>query len=129
MVSKLVARVAEGEEVVITRAGKPVAKLVPLEELKRPRPLGLDAGRYKVPDDFDRECLNLGVRRSWPPLAGAPLPTRRRHPHLPDEAARTGRLHPPPGSEDEDFEAALHRPDMPYGRRMFTCAATSSSCS
>ncbi len=50
---RLVARVAEGEEVVITREGKPVAKLVPLEGVKRPRPLGLDEGRYKVPDDFD----------------------------------------------------------------------------
>jgi PIN domain nuclease of toxin-antitoxin system len=30
-----------------------VARLVPLEGVKRDRPLGLDAGRFRVPEDFD----------------------------------------------------------------------------
>jgi prevent-host-death family protein len=51
--SKLLAKVAAGEEVTITKAGRPVARLVPLESKRMPRPLGLDAGRFEVPDDFD----------------------------------------------------------------------------
>lgn len=51
--SKLLNRVAAGEEVIITRAGKPVARLVPLQEPKKPRPLGLDQGRFHVPATFD----------------------------------------------------------------------------
>ena len=51
--SKLVARVADGEQLVIAKAGKPVAKLVPLGE----RPKGRDWGTWRskiwVADDFD----------------------------------------------------------------------------
>ncbi len=50
--SRLLARVAAGEEVIITRAGLPVARLVPLAETG-PRPLGLARGKVKVPEDFD----------------------------------------------------------------------------
>jgi prevent-host-death family protein len=50
--SKLLALVEAGEDVVITRGGVPVAKLVPVQ---RPgdRPLGAWAGQVKVADDFD----------------------------------------------------------------------------
>lgn len=51
--SRLLARVAAGEEIVIARAGKPIARLVPFHQLKGKRPLGIDKGRYVVPDDFD----------------------------------------------------------------------------
>lgn len=52
--SRLLARVAAGEEVIIMKAGKPVARLVPLRDpTDAPRPLGIDAGRFRVPDDFD----------------------------------------------------------------------------
>ncbi len=50
--SQLLLRVAAGEEIVIARAGKPVAKLVPIRERVR-RVLGTDRGRFEVPDDFD----------------------------------------------------------------------------
>ena len=54
--SRLVDDVAEGESVVIAKAGSPVARLVPLDaELGRPRSLvGFMSGRVRVPDDFDR---------------------------------------------------------------------------
>jgi prevent-host-death family protein len=48
--SKLVEAVEAGEEVIIARAGKPVARLVPLQ---RPRQLGRLRGRLTVPEDFD----------------------------------------------------------------------------
>jgi prevent-host-death family protein len=51
--SRLLARVAAGEEVILARAGKPIARLVPFRKLKGERPLGIDKGRYEVPDNFD----------------------------------------------------------------------------
>jgi prevent-host-death family protein len=51
--SKLLAKVERGHEVVISRAGKPVARLVP-HEVSRPAPVfGADRGKFKVPEDFD----------------------------------------------------------------------------
>jgi prevent-host-death family protein len=54
--SRLVGRAAKGEPFMITRAGKPLVKVVPLEPptSERPRRLGFLAGRLKVPNDFDR---------------------------------------------------------------------------
>jgi prevent-host-death family protein len=53
--SRLVDAAAAGQEIVIARAGKPVAKLVPLEGTgtKPHRVLGALAGRLRVPADFD----------------------------------------------------------------------------
>ncbi len=52
--SRLLQRVAAGEEVTIARAGVPVARLVPLEPKKKKiRPLGMDRGRVWVANDFD----------------------------------------------------------------------------
>lgn len=52
--SKLLARVAAGEEIVIARAGKPVARLVPVAQKRKRRVLGLDAGKeFWIADDFD----------------------------------------------------------------------------
>jgi prevent-host-death family protein len=50
--SRLLRRVAAGEEITITRGGDPVARLVPVSTTL-PRVLGEDRGRYEVPDDFD----------------------------------------------------------------------------
>jgi len=51
--SKLLARVEAGEEIVIARAGKPVAKLIPAIGGSEPRQPGRWAGKVSVPDDFD----------------------------------------------------------------------------
>ena len=51
--SSLLRRVEEGEEVVIGRAGKPIARLVPFERPARPRQPGALAGRIRIADDFD----------------------------------------------------------------------------
>lgn len=51
--SRLVDEVADGGEVIIARAGKPVARLVPLEEASKPKTLGLLEGSFRVSDDFD----------------------------------------------------------------------------
>ena len=52
--SRLLQRVAAGEEVTIARSGVPVARLVAVEpEKKKIRPLGMDRGRIWIADDFD----------------------------------------------------------------------------
>lgn len=50
--SKLLRRVRAGEEITIARAGKPIAKLVPIEPAPK-RVFGLDRGLFEVPADFD----------------------------------------------------------------------------
>ena len=49
--SKLLARVANGEEIVIAKGGTPVAKLVPYAALAPARPLGVFAGKVWMSDD------------------------------------------------------------------------------
>jgi prevent-host-death family protein len=51
--SKLLERVALGEEVIIAKAGKPVAKLVPVNTRPKRRLLGSAKGEFLVPDDFN----------------------------------------------------------------------------
>jgi len=53
--SKLIEKTQNGEDVVIAKAGKPVAKLVAYKEKLKPRKLGLWKGKVWVPDDFDKE--------------------------------------------------------------------------
>jgi prevent-host-death family protein len=52
--SRLIDDVAAGDEIIIARAGRPVARLVPLEPAApKRRKLGPLDGKYKVPPDFD----------------------------------------------------------------------------
>ena len=51
--SRLLARVAAGEEVLISRAGNPVAKLVPVTKRRARRLPGRDEGAGWIADDFD----------------------------------------------------------------------------
>ena len=51
--SRLVRQVREGKEVVICRAGEPLARLVPDRTATRPRPFGLARGRIRIAPDFD----------------------------------------------------------------------------
>jgi prevent-host-death family protein len=50
--SRLVERVEAGEEITIARAGRPVARLVPVKQ-RQPRRPGLWKGRVVIRDDFD----------------------------------------------------------------------------
>jgi prevent-host-death family protein len=51
--SKLLRRVALGEEITIAKSGVPVARLVPVEPEQNTRKLGLGHGTLKITDDFD----------------------------------------------------------------------------
>ena len=49
--SRLLREIVAGEDVIITRSGQPVARLVPISQGRRT--FGHDRGRFVVPDDFD----------------------------------------------------------------------------
>lgn len=51
--SKLIEIVGRGEEVIIARAGKPVASLVPIPSTTPVRRAGALKGKIKIADDFD----------------------------------------------------------------------------
>lgn len=51
--SRLLLEVSNGKEVVIAKAGSPVARLVPLATAPQQRVFGKDAGLFEVPEDFD----------------------------------------------------------------------------
>jgi len=51
--SQLVERAAAGEEIIIAKAGRPLARLVPLQARSTPRTPGQLKGRIKIEADFD----------------------------------------------------------------------------
>jgi prevent-host-death family protein len=51
--SRLLERVSGGEEIVISKAGRPVARLVPVGERPERRKPGSASGRVVVGEDFD----------------------------------------------------------------------------
>jgi prevent-host-death family protein len=62
--SKLVERVEGGEEIVISRAGKPAAKLVPMLQAKRgKRKLGGWEGKFEMPSDEEWEKMDKEIEQ------------------------------------------------------------------
>jgi len=51
--SALIEKVMHGQEIIIGKAGKPVAKLVPYERSEQTRHPGALKGKIKIADDFD----------------------------------------------------------------------------
>jgi len=52
--SKLLGRVMRGEEIVIAKAGKPIARLVPERRAAAAKRVsGIDKGKLKIAHDFD----------------------------------------------------------------------------
>jgi prevent-host-death family protein len=64
--SRIVEEVAAGGEVIIAKAGRRVAKLVPLEPVGKPKKLGGLKGRVRVPDDL-RIARPLALPQALPP--------------------------------------------------------------
>ena len=56
--SRLLERVEAGEELVIARAGRPVARLVPYRVRREPRKPGLLRGQIWLADDWDSAEVN-----------------------------------------------------------------------
>jgi prevent-host-death family protein len=56
--SRLVEEAAAGKEIIIAKAGKPIARLAPLDNPLQRRKLGILEGQFNVPDDFDEPLSN-----------------------------------------------------------------------
>ena len=63
--SRLVARVEAGEEIVLARGGRPVARLVPVSARTQPRKLGVLAGKLWIAPDFDAPEVNEDISREF----------------------------------------------------------------
>lgn len=51
--SKLIEQAEGGQEVIIARAGKPVARLIPYQASEKPRSGGQWRGKVRIAKDFD----------------------------------------------------------------------------
>jgi prevent-host-death family protein len=60
--SQLVERAAAGEEFIIAKAGRPLARLVPLKSRGEPRTPGLLKGKIRIAPDFDAPLPDEMVR-------------------------------------------------------------------
>ena len=58
--SRLVERAAAGEEIIIAKAGKPMAKLVPYRADSSPRQPGYWRGKVEIKDSFDALPDSIG---------------------------------------------------------------------
>lgn len=59
--SRIIERVERGEEVVISRAGTPVAKVVPLTGTVNRRGRGMLRGRLHLAEDWDSAAVNESI--------------------------------------------------------------------
>jgi prevent-host-death family protein len=79
--SRLLQRVAAGEEITIAKSGVPIARLVAVEPSQAIRPLGMDRGQIWIADDFDAplpdDLLKLFYGGELPPLEPAPVRPRK----------------------------------------------------
>jgi len=57
---RLIHLAENGEEVLISQAGKPVVRLVPVRQIEGPRLGGQWHGRVRIASDFDELPPNLG---------------------------------------------------------------------
>lgn len=57
--SKLIEYVISGKEVIIAKAGKPIAKLTAYHEKKKTRVPGLLKGKIWISNDFDEESEKI----------------------------------------------------------------------
>lgn len=63
--SRIIDRVEHGEEIIISRAGTPVAKVIPLRRETKRAGRGSLAGRLVMADDWDSAAVNEAVARDF----------------------------------------------------------------
>ena len=59
--SRIIERVEHGEEIIICRAGRPVAKVIPLAGSVQRSGRGLLRGRLVLASDWDSEAVNESI--------------------------------------------------------------------
>lgn len=63
--SRILERVEHGEEIVLSRSGHPVAKVVPLRRRVDRRGYGSLRGRLTLADDWDSDETNQSIARDF----------------------------------------------------------------
>ncbi|CAM2905959.1 type II toxin-antitoxin system Phd/YefM family antitoxin [Skermania piniformis] len=63
--SRILERVEQGEEIVINRAGTPVAKVVPAAGTVRRRGRGMLRGRLRLAEDWDAAEVNAAIANDF----------------------------------------------------------------
>ncbi|MGI5245299.1 type II toxin-antitoxin system Phd/YefM family antitoxin [Dactylosporangium sp. CA-139066] len=63
--SRIIDRVEHGEEIVISRAGTPVAKVIPLNRRVNRAGRGSLAGRLAMAEDWDSSDVNDAIARDF----------------------------------------------------------------
>ena len=63
--SKLIPSVLEGEEVIITKAGRPLVKLVPFEQQAGERELGFYRGKLLIQGDIESPLPEEDIQAFW----------------------------------------------------------------
>jgi prevent-host-death family protein len=66
--SRIVERVERGEEIILSRAGTPVAKVVPIEPATRRSGRGSLRGRLVLAGDWDSPEVNEQIARDFDPV-------------------------------------------------------------
>jgi prevent-host-death family protein len=61
--SQLISRVEDGEEIILARHGRPVARLVPFTAKSNHREPGIWRRKVTIPDDFDE--FSAADEREW----------------------------------------------------------------
>jgi prevent-host-death family protein len=74
---RLLERVANGEEITISSAGVPTARLVPIQRALAKRQLGIDEGKVWIARDFDRPSAKLEALLPARENPGAPAKRKR----------------------------------------------------
>ena len=68
--SKLIPAVLSGEEVIITKSGHPLVKIVPIEDTRGTRPIGLFVGKITFHGDLLEPLPEKIVDEFWPEIDG-----------------------------------------------------------
>ena len=59
--SKLLEKVEKGEEIIITKRDRPIAKLSPIEWIKQERRIGTAKGKVHISDKFDAPIKDFPI--------------------------------------------------------------------
>jgi prevent-host-death family protein len=92
--SRLLERAAAGEEIVIAKAGRPIARLVPLDTSAEPRTLGLLAGSVRESEGWWLPDDTLAALFEGDPMEPDESHQQPRPPH-PSQPSRPPRPSPP----------------------------------
>jgi prevent-host-death family protein len=72
--SKVIPMVLSGEEIIITKSGYPLVKLVPVQDYSQKRQLGIYSAKMKFHLDFEKPLPDDILKEFWPESEADDLP-------------------------------------------------------